>query len=242
MNGFEGSFLGNNERLAADTVLECGVCWWVYNPDQGDDTWQIMPGTPFTELPGHWRCPCCDAAQSQFMVLRKGESEDLVRQRPRVAAERADLRQHQRQLLEAYGAVDARMRELPVYNAKLDIQVIGLQHWEDSLLCILVTPWCMNILLLPGAGVRTPMEGTSRDIDFPSGKYSFTSGQVAGVGPLQSCSLFSPMEQFDDPEVARDVARHAIEALTKVPEPEPEALSRRNFLRGGRQPADGRAD
>ena len=242
MNGFEGSFLGNSERLAPDSVLECGVCWWVYDPALGDDTWQIVAGTPFTELPGHWRCPCCDAARSQFMVLRHGPDTDLPRQRPTVAAEKADLRQHQRQLLDAYSAVDARMRGLPVYNPKLDIQVVGLRPWGEYLLGVLVTPWCMNLLLLPGEGVRTPMEGTSRDIEFPSGTYSFIAGEVAGVGPLQSCSLFSPMEQFDDPEVAREVARHAIEELLRAPAPEPAALSRRHFLGAGRQSTDDPAD
>jgi rubredoxin len=60
MNGFEGSFLGDRSRIAPATVLECGVCWWVYDPTLGDETWQIPPGTAFTDLPDHWRCPGCD--------------------------------------------------------------------------------------------------------------------------------------------------------------------------------------
>lgn len=38
-------------------------------PAQGDDVWQIPPGTPFAELPAHWKCPVCDGARDQFMVL-----------------------------------------------------------------------------------------------------------------------------------------------------------------------------
>ena len=67
MNGFEGSFLGVAGRIDPDSLLECGVCWWVYDPARGDDTWQIPAGTAFKELPGHWRCPNCDAAQDQFI-------------------------------------------------------------------------------------------------------------------------------------------------------------------------------
>lgn len=66
---FEGSYLGNDARLAPDTTLECGICWHVYDPAAGDPVWQIPPGTPFAALPEHWRCPECDAAKTQFMVL-----------------------------------------------------------------------------------------------------------------------------------------------------------------------------
>ena len=46
---------------------ECGVCWYLYNPQQGDDVWQIPPGTAFHCLPGHWRCPNCDAELDCFI-------------------------------------------------------------------------------------------------------------------------------------------------------------------------------
>ncbi|MCE1244892.1 MAG: rubredoxin [Oryzomicrobium sp.] len=61
--------MGNDARLAPDTKLECGICWHVYDPAAGDPVWQIPPGTPFAALPDHWRCPECDAAKTQFMVL-----------------------------------------------------------------------------------------------------------------------------------------------------------------------------
>jgi rubredoxin len=66
---FEGSFLGDAARIADDTRLECKICWWVYDPAQGDPVWQVEPGTPFTQLPPHWKCPVCDGSREQFMVL-----------------------------------------------------------------------------------------------------------------------------------------------------------------------------
>jgi len=72
MNGairFEGSYLGNAAKLPADARLECKICWWVYDPAVGDEVWQVAPGTAFTELPSHWRCPQCDGDAEQFMVL-----------------------------------------------------------------------------------------------------------------------------------------------------------------------------
>lgn len=68
MKAFEGSYLGDNEKLADDTTMECKICWHVYDPTEGDDYWQISPGTPFSELPDHWRCPECDGDKEQFMV------------------------------------------------------------------------------------------------------------------------------------------------------------------------------
>ncbi|MCC3245411.1 rubredoxin [Methylocystis sp. WRRC1] len=55
--------------LDADARMECGVCWQVYDPAQGDDVWQIQPGTAFSDLPVEWRCPNCDAPRDKFMRL-----------------------------------------------------------------------------------------------------------------------------------------------------------------------------
>ena len=68
-SGFEGSYLGDGTRIGADTRLECKICWHVYDPAEGDTQWQIPPGTPFTSLPDHWRCPQCDGDREQFMAL-----------------------------------------------------------------------------------------------------------------------------------------------------------------------------
>ncbi|MDP9972152.1 rubredoxin [Variovorax paradoxus] len=66
---FEGSYLGDRAKLGASARLECKICWWVYDPAEGDETWQIAPGTAFTALPAYWRCPQCDGDADQFMVL-----------------------------------------------------------------------------------------------------------------------------------------------------------------------------
>lgn len=68
-NGFEGSYLGDNSKIDEKTVLECKICWHVYDPAQGDEVWQIEPGTPFSQLPSHWTCPNCGGDKDQFMVV-----------------------------------------------------------------------------------------------------------------------------------------------------------------------------
>jgi rubredoxin len=67
MPTFEG--YGNTAGIGPSTRLECKVCWYVYDPAQGDDVWQVPPGTPFTELPPHWTCPNCSTTKDQFLVL-----------------------------------------------------------------------------------------------------------------------------------------------------------------------------
>lgn len=54
---------------APDARMECRICWYLYDPAQGDDVWQIAPGTPFADLPPHWSCPGCSATKDQFLVL-----------------------------------------------------------------------------------------------------------------------------------------------------------------------------
>ena len=74
MTSFEGSFLGDKQRIGDGAVMECGVCWWTYDPQLGDAVWHVPPNTPFSQLPSHWRCPNCDAAPHQFMTLDEGTS------------------------------------------------------------------------------------------------------------------------------------------------------------------------
>ena len=56
-------------RLDPATRLECRICWYVYDPAEGDAVEQIPPGTAFSELPPHWRCPQCDSEQHVFLPM-----------------------------------------------------------------------------------------------------------------------------------------------------------------------------
>jgi rubredoxin len=56
-------------RTDAPARRECGICWQVYDPAEGDPIWQIPPGTPFAELPEHWTCPNCAATRDMFLEL-----------------------------------------------------------------------------------------------------------------------------------------------------------------------------
>lgn len=210
MNGFEGSFLGDRQRIDARTRLECGVCWWVYDPAIGDAVWQVPAGTAFAELPDHWRCPNCDAAPGQFMVIARGRPprEDA----PAASSAGVALERSREQMLAAYGRVAGRMRALPVYRRELPLGLIGPRRCEQGLLTLLYSPWCMNLVLV-AADTGDRVEGSEREIDFPSGRYPFTRGYLDGFGPIESCSLFSPMDDFADAAAVEAVAAEIPGAL-----------------------------
>ena len=66
---FSGSYGGDNNKIQDDSKLECKICWYLYDPAQGDDFWQIPPGTPFSKLPDHWTCPECDGNKNDFLLV-----------------------------------------------------------------------------------------------------------------------------------------------------------------------------
>lgn len=68
-NEFDGSFGGDLAKLKDTDILECKICWWQYDPAQGDAYWQIPANTPFSQLPDHWSCPECDGRRQDFMVV-----------------------------------------------------------------------------------------------------------------------------------------------------------------------------
>ncbi|MFM2042996.1 MAG: [NiFe]-hydrogenase assembly chaperone HybE [Pseudomonadota bacterium] len=232
---FEGSYLGDDGRIAPDARLECGICWHVYDPADGDPVWQMPAGTPFAALPDHWRCPNCDAPKHKFMVL-DGTRPALAACGEDAAPVRDRLAERTAALAAAYGAADARMRGLPVHNPALGVELIGFRSITlgdgeagadagagDGLFGIVITPWFMNITLIPvdPAGWTDPAPGSAVERVLPSGRYDFVVGELEGVGRVLTCSLFSPMAEFVDATAARIAAQAALEEVMRPNVPTP---------------------
>ena len=156
-------------------------------------------------------------------------------------------------LASIYEAIAERsMRGLPVFNTKLRVEAIGFTASSGRAVGILVTPWFMNLVVaaLPGGSLSPRPAGASIDHDLPGGVFPCVVGAVDGFGRLDSASLFSPMFEFDDPDVAAAVAEAAIaEILTPVEADPPVAaaadptptLDRRALLFGRRSSAEDRS-
>jgi rubredoxin len=48
----------------------CTVCKYIYDPDVGDPSSGVKPGTHFEELPADWVCPSCGATKDQFEKVK----------------------------------------------------------------------------------------------------------------------------------------------------------------------------
>lgn len=208
MSGFEGSYLGANDKISPQAIMECKICWTPYDPAEGDDTRQVLPGTPFIALPEDWKCPNCDAPKEQFLV-----SEDPGSDAAREAAFIAGVCQ----ALEAdFTEVwHAKMRDVPMVNKALRVEAVGFRLHEGRPLGVLISPWFMNLVQLPMAGEDWSdlVPGAKEVLSFGSGDYEFLHNTRETVGGYKACSLFSPMGEFATQGQARDVAEAVMVAL-----------------------------
>jgi rubredoxin len=46
---------------------KCVICGYVYDPEAGDPSDGIMPGTQFADLPNDYICPVCGAGKDEFL-------------------------------------------------------------------------------------------------------------------------------------------------------------------------------
>ncbi|MGV6817379.1 MAG: [NiFe]-hydrogenase assembly chaperone HybE [Thiotrichales bacterium] len=107
-----------------------------------------------------------------------------------------------------------RMADVPVINPKLAVQWVGGSAWNNGWLGILITPWFMNVLWLPNeASEPPPQVGEVRVFTFPSGQYDFVAGHEPLLGHYFSCSLFSPMFEFENQAAAEATAVEALLAM-----------------------------
>lgn len=201
---FEGSYLGANDRIGPAAILECKICWTVYDPAEGDGFRQVLPGTPFAALPSDWTCPTCDAPKDQFMV-KEDPGAGVGDMAARTAALEADFRD----------IWHSRMRDLPLCNAALHVEAVGFALHEGRPLGVLVAPWFMNLILMPAKGEDWSglVPGAKEVIGFPSGDYEFIHNVRPMTGGYKACALFSPMSDFPSQLQAVEVARAVMTEL-----------------------------
>ena len=115
----------------------------------------------------------------------------------------------------AFRDIEARMRGLAFVNPSVRVEAVAFAPWKSYWLGVMVTPWSMNLLLLPRepAAWRPLAAGEKRRYAFPAGSYDFVSARDPAIGDYLACSLFSPMLEFADHETARQTARLARAAL-----------------------------
>lgn len=136
-----------------------------------------------------------------------------------------------------------RMRDVPVQNAALQVQALGFvpdPEQDGVWLGILITPWFMNLVRLadtePAARHSFLAERDKAIRHFGNTLFEFIGAFEPTIGAFETCSMFSPMFQFENQSAA---VATATEILTQLRQPAappgaktPAAPSRRGFLFG----------
>ena len=146
-----------------------------------------------------------------------------------------------------------RMVDVPILNEALRVEAVGFVAWGDEALGVLVTPWFMNLMLVPAAGseqrpgdktfVSVPAAGGEQRlgdktfVSFPGGDLEFIAAYEDGIGHYRMCSLFSPVFEFADHDTAVATAAAVMERLLTEAEgagseraQAPRTLSRRQLF------------
>ncbi|MBI5331254.1 MAG: [NiFe]-hydrogenase assembly chaperone HybE [Betaproteobacteria bacterium] len=135
-----------------------------------------------------------------------------------------------------------RMTGVSLVNPALRVEAVGFREINGYTVGVLITPWCMNLIGLPGAETEWMARGsgTKHDLTLPSGDYEFLTAHEDNLGPYLSASLFSPLFEFGDMDQARAVAQAVLAEIFNPPGPEPlpqgfsakldQPVSRRGFL------------
>jgi [NiFe] hydrogenase assembly HybE family chaperone len=137
------------------------------------------------------------------------------------------------QLLGCWRAVGDRMASLPIFNPTLEFQTTAFRRSGEWRVGVVTTPWFMNVVAVPDRPELVPTPGATIVLQLPGEAIEATAGELAGFGCYAAASLFSPMDDFVDPETTAAVAAAALEALFRAQTPaETPKIERRQVLFG----------
>jgi len=108
----------------------------------------------------------------------------------------------------------AHVAGLPIDNPALAVEAVGTTEFGDHKALMLITPWFMNLVLLPGSDEWDNSEqGQTCDIDIPGQTLQFTVSQDATIGTYLSAVMFRTVSDYPDQGVARAVAEEILQRL-----------------------------
>ncbi len=142
------------------------------------------------------------------------------------------------QLEQAFVHIEqTRMQGIPILNPRLRVEVVGFQPWEQGNLCVLVTPWFMNLMLFSEDEHEEGdlVVGSKQTIHFPEKDHEMVVNEFEGVGRCLSYAIHSQMGEFEGHDIAIAVAQSFLEVLLAEKdegEPDPEDARFGRFING----------
>lgn len=119
-----------------------------------------------------------------------------------------------------------KMLGIPIVNPAIRVETLGFQEYEGRVFGIVVTPWLMNLVLLPAADEDwSELElGEKKWHRIGPRQYKFLANDIDGIGSCQTHSLYSPMREFRSHEQARNAALKFLDELMQERESDAEDL------------------
>jgi [NiFe] hydrogenase assembly HybE family chaperone len=119
------------------------------------------------------------------------------------------------ELVSRYQAIfQDRMRDLPICNPVLKVQAVGFRTLDQHRLGVLITPWFMNLMLLPGDDTwADEPAGTREDYSLPAENCEFVINHDELLGTCLSAVLFRTLSDFPDQATAVAVAEEVLDQL-----------------------------
>jgi [NiFe] hydrogenase assembly HybE family chaperone len=113
------------------------------------------------------------------------------------------------------------MKSLDLCHKKLAVQAVGFQQWEGQWIGVMITPWFLNLMVLPKDETLWPDmkegKGQALFLEFPYGVLTFEPRLDDELGKHLVCSLASPMDKFSDQAEVVAVAEEVLQMLKRIP-------------------------
>lgn len=114
------------------------------------------------------------------------------------------------------------MHDMPFVNHALAVDTHGFARVDGDWLGVVITPWFINLFLLPGGGALWAdcPTGEQRSVTLPAGLMDFFADNPAddsGLAAYQYCPLLSPVQSVADMPTARRIAAAALAAALSPP-------------------------
>lgn len=123
------------------------------------------------------------------------------------------------------------MQGLPIVNPGLGVEAVGVRDLSEQKVCVLITPWFMNLVLWAGEGHWDNMEeGELVSVDLPHESLEFTVCRDPEIGSYLSAVLFRTMTDFPDQDTAREIALESLRRLFADAEQTERKLVKRRAL------------
>ena len=137
-----------------------------------------------------------------------------------------------------------RVYGLPIYNEALTVEPVDFQNCKGGLIGVLVTPWFMNIMLLPEdtSSYQSQELGEKVKFQLESGDQEFVIGEDEEVGRYLFRTVTSPTHCYKKQIAAVNSGKKALSVLLTPPEQEEKSTTKEQKVEFTRKASDEKHD